>query len=507
MVIRKKFLLSFCCFLSVIFIVTTKVSAAPSTQRYGGNDRYETSVKISQNNWIKSDYIILVSGEDFPDALSAAPLSKKYNAPILLTQHDKINNNVMEEIKRLNAKNAFIIGGTGAVSENVENGLSNSNITCTRICGEDRYETSLKVAETVGLNNGVFIASGENFPDAVSAAPIAASKQMPILLTTQNKLPDNIKNFLNNNNNISYVIGGQGSVSSNSLVGINNYKRLSGTDRYETNTAVINEFFNSTNINNVYLANGEGFADALSGSAAAAKISSPIVLVSNSYNTKNSIIRSNLNNISQIYILGGNGVISDILINRILNGKSIKICIDPGHGGYDSGAVGPTDVLEKNVNLAIALKAGKLLEQNGVEVVYTRTSDSVSWPSNVGEDLQERCDIANNENIQYFVSIHANSAESSSAKGTETYYVDGSASGMKLAQSIQTQLINATGLLDRGIKTANFYVIKNTTAPAVLLEIAFISNSNEENLLNNDSFQNKVAQAITTGILNVASVE
>lgn len=517
----RNFLLFICCFLSLVFISTFKVAAAPSTQRFGGSDRYETSVQISKNNWKQSNYIIIVSGENFPDALSAAPLAKKYNAPILLTQKDGLGNVVQQEIQRLNAKNAYIVGGTGVVSQNIQSQLSSLNISCTRIEGQDRYETSVKVAQIIGTSNGAVIASGENFSDAVSIAPIAAEKQMPILLTSSDNLPDSVKNFINNSNASKYyVVGGTASISDSTINGLNNYKRLSGEDRYRTNSAIINEFLDSIRFNNTYLANGEGFADALSGSAAAAITSSPIILV-NSSTTSEPIIQSALNTISTVSILGGTAVIPDTLVQNLISSaeststtsaaigtvpssttsSSIKVCIDPGHGGYDSGAVGPTGALEKNVTLAVALKVGKILEQNGIEVVYTRTSDNVPWPSDVVQDLQMRCDISNNAEAQYFVCIHANSADDPTARGTETYYCDGSSEGQKLAQAIQQELIKVNGLEDRGIKTANYYVLKNTSAPAILTELAFISNSKEEALLTSDDFQNKCAQAIAVGVL------
>ncbi|MBV1821517.1 cell wall-binding repeat-containing protein, partial [Bacteroidales bacterium MSK.15.36] len=146
-------------FLSVFFIFTSKASATPGIKRFGGDNRYETSVKISRNNWTTSNYVILVSGEDYPDALTASPLSKKYNAPILLTQSGKINSITLEEIKRLNAKNVIILGGPSIVSESTVNILKNMAINCTRVYGKDRYETSVKVAKMVGTSNGIFIAS------------------------------------------------------------------------------------------------------------------------------------------------------------------------------------------------------------------------------------------------------------------------------------------------------------------------------------------------------------
>ncbi len=181
--------------------------------------------------------------------------------------------------------------------------------------------------------------------------------------------------------------------------------------------------------------------------------------------------------------------------------KTYKIVLDAGHGGYDSGAVGPTGIMEKNVTLAITLKIGTILAKNGVETIYTRTTDEVDWSTNEAKNLQARCDISNKANPDYFVSIHANSA-TASAIGIETYYYAGNASGAKLAQDVQTELIKATGKSDRGIKTANFYVLKNLDATAILVETSFISNPIEEKLLASDDYQNKLAKAISTAILN-----
>lgn len=498
---RKNFLLTFLVFLFLTFLSNIKVSAAPTIQRFGGNDRYETSIKVSQNNWQKSEYIILVSGNDFPDALSAAPLAKKYNAPILLNEGNVLKDAVKGEIVRLGVKNVIIVGGTAVVPASIENQLSSMGIKLSRLKGQDRYETSVEVAKNIGTSNGIIVASGENFPDAVSVASIAAMKQMPILLTPKDKLPDVTVKFINNNHvNIGYIVGGTGAVSTSAASSLGNYKRLSGQDRYETNSAVINEFTSNISFNTVYIANGEGFADALSGSAAAAKTSSPVVLIHNSSGVQQPIVRNNIKSINTINVLGGTGVVADYVIQNLIT-DPIIITIDPGHGGYDSGAVGANGTYEKNVTLAVALKVGKILEQNGIGVVYTRTSDNVSWPADVSQDLQARCDISDNAGAKYFVAIHTNSAEAEGARGTETYYYDGSSEGQKLAQAIQRELINSTGFVDRGIKTANFYVLRNTAAPSVLVEVGFISNPTEEELLASDSFQNTLAQAIANGII------
>ena len=158
--------------------------------------------------------------------------------------------------------------------------------------------------------------------------------------------------------------------------------------------------------------------------------------------------------------------------------------------------------MEKNVTLAIALKVGAILAKNDVDIVYTRTSDNVSWTNDVTQNLQAICDISNNAKPDYFVSIHANSSTVPSASGIETYYFTGSVAGQNLAQAVQTELIKETGRVDRNIKTTSgLYVIKNTDATAILVETSFISNPTEEKLLATNVYQTKLADAISTGIL------
>lgn len=178
----------------------------------------------------------------------------------------------------------------------------------------------------------------------------------------------------------------------------------------------------------------------------------------------------------------------------------MRIVIDPGHGGSDPGAVGPNGLKEAHVNLAIALKVAEKLRKTGVEVKLTRSSD-------VFIDLQPRCDIANSFGADYFVSIHCNSAGTPEAKGTETYCYKFGGQGEILAKAIQTELIAATGRANRGVKTANYYVLRRTNMPAVLTELAFISNPEEERLLADPAYQEKCAAAIAKAIGKVTGIQ
>jgi len=289
---------------------TTALASDATSVRLSGASRYETCMEISKYGWTSSDYVIIATGENYPDALCAAPLAKSKNAPIILTTKDSLNNSVVAELQRLNVKKAFLIGGTGVLSENIVTQLNALNINPTRLAGIDRYETSLKIAEYLGTDNGLAVATGDNFPDALSFAPIAAKKGLPILLSSRNALDSKVADFIKNKSiPVSYVIGGTGALSDNILSSLPNSKRLSGMDRYETNINVIKEFEKELDFNSVFLATGNNFPDALSGSALAPKFNAPIVLTDISLpEVTNSYIRTKA--INKVYLLGGTGVIS-----------------------------------------------------------------------------------------------------------------------------------------------------------------------------------------------------
>ncbi|EKN42606.1 cell surface protein, partial [Clostridium botulinum CFSAN001627] len=177
--------------ITLIFIVNSnkvKANDEINFERLDGKGRYETSASICSGGWDTSEYAVLASGEGFADALSAAPLAKKYDAPIILTGKNKLNDNAKDQLKKLDTKEVIIVGGPGSISEDIVTELKDLGIKVNRIYGEDRYKTSLKIAKEIGVKNGVVVTNGLGFADALAMAPIAASKQMPILLTPSDKL-------------------------------------------------------------------------------------------------------------------------------------------------------------------------------------------------------------------------------------------------------------------------------------------------------------------------------
>lgn len=168
----------------------------------------------------------------------------------------------------------------------------------------------------------------------------------------------------------------------------------------------------------------------------------------------------------------------------------MKICIDAGHGGKDPGALGKRGTREKDINLDIALRLGKYLKSLGHTVIYTRTTDV--WLS-----LSERANISNTNKCDLLISIHCNSG---GGQGIETYNCPGSIKGKEYATKVQNALIKATKLTDRCVKEAKFTVIYKTNAPAILVETAFIDNSQEELLLMSEEYRDKVAKCIVEAI-------
>lgn len=173
-----------------------------------------------------------------------------------------------------------------------------------------------------------------------------------------------------------------------------------------------------------------------------------------------------------------------------------RVCLDPGHGGSDPGAVGPTGLREKDVNLAIALQTAELLRAAGMEVMMTREGDYYV-------DLSTRAVMANDSGAAIFVSIHSNAAlNNPAANGTSTYTYDGWQKEERayLSGLLQEELVNALGLRNIGIFKENFAVLRNTQMPAALVEVAFISNPAEEQRLADWDFQRRAADALAQAI-------
>lgn len=288
--------------------------------RIFGEDRYETSYKVFNIGWESSEYAILVPGYDYPDALCAAPLANKYNAPIVLSENESLSSQpkLLNLLKSKGVKNVFIVGGTGVIPASMEYELSAQGINSKRLGGIDRYETSVKIAKELGSTTGeIAIASGINFADGVSISPIAAKRNMPILLTDNEYMPSVVYDYISSLNvQKSYIAGLSGAVSDSVASKFPNAERLGGKNRYETNKVIFYRFKNDLDLNNLYIASGLDFPDALSVSALTGRNSGFVVLSNSNYaepDAKNIMLQVKPY-ISNVNVLGSNSIINDSVL-------------------------------------------------------------------------------------------------------------------------------------------------------------------------------------------------
>lgn len=270
-----------------------------TVDRISGLDRYETSAKISQRsfpNHIKT--VVLASGENFADSLVAGSLANKENAPVLLTQKEKLPQAIKDEVDRLNPEQIIIVGGEKSV--NVK-GLKNVK----RLAGADRYETSVEVYKYLNPNGKVALASGLTFADALCATPLSSKENLPIILTDGHNLPKGITK-----DKVSLIFGGEKSVN---IKGLENTRRLAGADRYETALIIAKEY---GNLEKFVLADGRNYPDALSVAPFAHKNNQPILLTNPD---KTEFIKQIVkdNNTKEITLVGGELSVSSKQIEQI----------------------------------------------------------------------------------------------------------------------------------------------------------------------------------------------
>lgn len=254
-----------------------------------GSNRYSTAAEISKASYSASNTVIISSGIDFPDALSAGPLAIQENAPILLTKTNSIPQETLDEIKRLKAAKVIILGGEGAVGLTVATTLKSLGITVERVSGSNRFGTAVETAKMVRAKSGVatkiILANGYGFADALSIGSYASKEGIPILLTDSNTLASETKAALTAFGITEVqMIGGYTVISQSvedelAAMGIT-VVRTYGSNRISTSVEVAEEFFPDSQ--NAVVANGRGFADALAAVPLAAKMNAPIILVEQS---------------------------------------------------------------------------------------------------------------------------------------------------------------------------------------------------------------------------------
>lgn len=295
-----------------------KKKKSEKIQRLSGDNRYETSVEVSEKNFKSADTVVLASGQNIADALVASSYADIEEAPILLTNKNSISDEVLDEIERLKADKVVIVGGQSSISSSVESRLKKEDIKVTRISGSDRFDTSDKLSQEVSRlskkSNQAILVNGYKNIDALSVSSLATKEELPILLNGRNALNMSVKNRLKQMNvNKVYIIGGNNSISSDVEKELKKMQisvvRLSGTDRYETSANIAKYAYKD--FDEAIVASGENPVDALAASTLTGKKEAPILLTN-----KNKIPKSIKKiiedmDIGKITIVGGENSITD----------------------------------------------------------------------------------------------------------------------------------------------------------------------------------------------------
>ena len=297
-------------------------SAHVTTDRIGGENRFETAVKVadrlkSKLGVKKFDTIIVADSDDFADALSAAPLASEKDAPILVVNErsEKYVKDYIDAHLSANGK-VYIIGETAAVSEDFEESLEPHKVT--RLGGADRYETNLKVLKELNLKgqSEIMVASGQDYPDALSASATGN----PILLV-KDSIFDYQKDYLETlgGDDDYFVIGGTAAVNEKIADQLKEFdedgvSRVWGDDRYETAEAVANRFFR--NARAIYIASGDDYPDALTGGVIAQENNAPLLLV-NERNYSEAARFVDSHSVRRVTAIGGPAAVSDKVLRAV----------------------------------------------------------------------------------------------------------------------------------------------------------------------------------------------
>lgn len=301
--------------------VQAVAASAATTSRLAGADRYATAVAISKKHFASPvDRVVVASGQDFPDALGAGPFAAHFGVPLLLVPKDgTLPSSVATEISRLKPSSIEVVGGTGAVSDDMLDQLDDrvpSPGRAWRWSGGDRYETAARLAYGAEPGSTVFVASGTGFADALGGGAAAAHLNGALVLTKPTQLPPSVTTVLQSVKPAQVVVlGGTGAVSSGverqirEAVPTASVSRSAGADRYATAAAVSRATFPSATT--VYLAAGSSFPDALAGAPAAGSVGAPLLLTAKSCAPAATRAEVTRLGATRIVALGGTGVVSD----------------------------------------------------------------------------------------------------------------------------------------------------------------------------------------------------
>lgn len=334
-------------------------------ERIQGGSRFLTAVEISKAGWTGATNIVLARSDDYADALAGVPLAYRLDAPILLTPPSRLDSDTLAEIKRLGAAKVIILGGTSAISAQVEKTLKNEGLDVERINGGNRFDTAAKIANRVAPNGvgTAVIAYGLNFPDALAAAPYAAMEGYPVLLANKSSAPLETLNAINSLGvNVTIVVGGNLVIEEKVLSQLPSPKRVYGSNRFDT-AVELAKYFDPGNTH-MYIATGLQFADAITGAVLVAKNNTGILLVGNKVSPE---VKNYINdyNIEKLTVFGGYRAVSEAVVNQLQRVSSTPTELKPSEiaamAGPAVGSIYTYDSIDQQLSQGSAF----LVDANG----------------------------------------------------------------------------------------------------------------------------------------------
>lgn len=328
-------------FLGALFVLallplfaTEALALQVNVQRVAGDTRYDTMSELISNvgGWSASDKVILASGTNYPDALSASALAGVYDAPIILTDPTELSSKAAATIKQLGPSTIYVVGGPSAVSDKVlqaANNICGSNTI--RLYGSTRYETSLEILRQCNSSSDtVIVATGANYADSLSISPFAYVTKSPIVLCDPNGglTQEAIEAIRAGGFSRAILVGGNAAVPdvvisqlNNANIATDGIRRLSGATRYETSTQITAFEISETSLftaDPLGFATGSNYADALAMGPCMGRINSPLLLVDNGAQTVCAYIERFKGNVGNAFVAGGINAVSNDDYQRIV---------------------------------------------------------------------------------------------------------------------------------------------------------------------------------------------
>ena len=316
-------------------LVTIGEDATVPTDRFEGADRVETAIEVAVGSFDRADTVLLARSDNFPDALTGAPLAVAEAAPLLLTPPDALDEGVADAIAQLGATDVIVLGGEQAITPAVVADLEGRDLEVRRVAGDNRFSTAVAIAEELGdtatsawLAKGVDADPARGWEDALSAAPVAAHQGQPIFLTATDVLPPETAAALTAQQvERLTIVGGRAAVSQTTAAAASAGRqstRLGGADRYETSAIVHRVAIDvGMSADNLWIATGRNFPDSLAAGPAVAAAGDSLLLVDGLAFRNSERVKPRLEELAgttnSVTVVGGESAIRAAVERAVLN--------------------------------------------------------------------------------------------------------------------------------------------------------------------------------------------